>query len=124
MKWPGAFAIVAGFLFAVQFVWPFHHRLASLPINVGVVCLAVATIWGFVRGPAAVRWAIIQWLISLALFLLAVMIQPGMMSSGSTGGFPLPPMNRVLALVGAASLVFAIVVGIRALRAESTASRL
>jgi hypothetical protein len=119
MKWPGAFAIVAGLLFALQLVWPFHHRFASLPINVGMVCLAVATIWGFVKVPAAVRWAVILWLGSLALFLLAVMLQPGMMIGGPADGPQLPAMNPELALLGAASLVLSIIGGIRGLRAES-----
>jgi hypothetical protein len=105
-------------LFAIQVAFPSNH--VQVPVVAAVGCFALATIWGVLMGPNAVRLAILLWwasFISVAVGILMIYSQtPGSTRSG-------PSINEIAIALGATFAVLALTQSIRASLAERAASR-
>jgi hypothetical protein len=121
MKVPGLLAVFVALLLVVQFISPFNGTaLLFLPVGSALACFALAVILGIVRGPAAVRWAMLLWLASFGFLVLSILALA--MTPGSTGWRTDTTVPVVLFALSVAFLILAITQGIRAARAEKPAS--
>jgi hypothetical protein len=114
MKVAGLLALLGADLLIVQNLWPFHHRFATLPLNLAVIAFAVAAVLGLVTGTPRVRFVIVIVLWSLALCFAVFAVQPASMSPMTHEGVDLPALPVVLPALGAAILGVAIAQTIRA----------
>src|SRR5262249_42444422 len=112
MKVPGTLALLVAMLLIVQFLSPFNGTsFLFLPVGSAPVCFALAVTWGLIRGPAAVRWAMLLWLASFIILLLSIVADantPATMLHTDT------TTPLVLFALSVAVLIFAITQGIRA----------
>jgi hypothetical protein len=122
MRVPGTLAIYGVLLLVIQVAWPFTHRYATLPDFLAGVCLAVAMIWGLVRGSSAVRLSVYLWLCGFAVLYLGLALEPAFMGGPVRGsGLSLPRMNPGLGILSATLFGLGVVLGILAFHAEASA---
>ena len=117
MRVPGQFAVAGGLLLVAQVVLggmrtPLSEtRFVFVFLGAAAVCFAIAIVWAFVKGPAAVRLAAVLLFVCLGALAVAIQGVPGDSS-----------IDLMLAL-SAACGVLAVTLGVRAYLAESVTSR-
>jgi hypothetical protein len=117
MKVPGMLAVAVVLLLLVQVLSPFGGTdLYLLPVGSALGCFAIAVTWGLIRGPAAVRWAMLLWLASYVLLALSVW---SLWSTPVTTGFGSPDQSVTYELLAASVAVFTLA-GVQGIRASLT----
>ena len=73
MRVVGLFWILGWLLVAAQIVLGRHDDVNALLFWATGLAFAVAVIWGLVKGPATVRWAVCLWVLSLAIAFYGIL---------------------------------------------------
>jgi hypothetical protein len=127
MKVPGLLFLLGWLLVGVRSylgglkVMHDHPRILLSLVVLALVCWVVAAIWGAVRGPGAVRWAVALWLCSVAMLFAFIVI--GAPDTGGPGPRPHQTVAMGAYVLSGVFFVMAVVQGIRATIAELRSSR-